>query len=934
MKILTGFAAVIVLVLLPLVIYQPSLDGGFLWDDDAHVSQNDVIQNPDGLAAIWFEPGAVPQYYPVAHTGFWLQYQLWGDWSMGYRLVNAVLHGLSALLVWLILRKLRVPGAWVIAAIFTVHPLHVESVAWISELKNVLSGFFYLLALYTWLFFAGPLNAPAPSQRKWWLYALCVLFFVAALLSKTVTATLPAVMLLLLWWQRPRMKWCDVIPVAPLFILGLMLGMVTILYEKHFVGAQGTDFDFSPIDRCLIAGRALWFYATKLLWPHPLIFFYPRWSIDPTSLVQYLYPLGVFAAMGLLFAFRGKLGKGPLVAVLFFAGTLMPALGFFDVYPFVFSFVANHFAYLASLGVIALVVGSLATLAHRLGKAGQWGGGVLAAVVIAVLCGMTWHESRVYQNSETLYLDVIAKNPRAWMAQNNLANLYIKQDRWAEAEKYVTQSLQVNPDNDRARKTLAVVYTHQGLRVKAIEQYIRSLEKQDKDPTTHVSLARLLIEDGQVDQAVKLLDRAIRIDPESAKAYIVLGNALLAKGEPQEALSYFRKAQSIDSADAEVPSGMALVSVALGRPVVAIRQYQDALKLNNNLPEIHNNLANLLAQQGKLSNALNHYRQAVEQNPTFLVARQNLAKTLTHMGKSQEAAAEYAQVLKAEPGNIEALTATADAHVVASELSLAKAGYEKVLKLDPLNAYAHNNLGVVYMMLNQDAQAARHVETALKISPEFTDAWFNLGLLNLKHNRQGPAAASFTQVLKLDPANGGASFQLGWIHELQNQEPQAVAMYRQAMVHMPKSSQVKERLAWILATTTRRELRAPQEAVTLATEAVKLSKRQDIGAMDTLGVAQASAGLYTEALQNGRRAAKLATEAGQEERAQLIQQRITLYKAQQPYVPLPGGPASQPPQAPKPEAVVKPPAIPAAKPTNQPVPTPSTQPAPTPAAAP
>lgn len=891
-KTLTGFMAALVLVLLPLAIYQPSLTGGFLWDDDAHVTHNEVIQDPGALPQIWFEPGAVPQYYPMAHTGFWLQYQLWGDWSMGYRLVNAALHGICALLVWLILCRLGVPGAWVAAAIFAVHPLHVETVAWISELKNLLSGVFYLMALYTWLFFAGPLDQPAAAKRRWWLYGLCMVLFAAALLSKTVTATLPAVLFLLVWWKRPRLKMTDVIPLVPMFVMGVVLGLVTVLFEKHFVGAQGAEFDFSPIDRFLIAGRALWFYATKLLWPDPLIFFYPRWVIDPTMLVQYLYPLGVLAVMGLLFALRAKLGKGALVAVLFFAGTLMPALGFFDVYPFVYSFVANHFAYLASLGVIVLVVGSMATLANRLGPAGKWGGATLAAVVITLLGGLTWHECQAYVSSETLYKDVVAKNPRAWMAQNNLANLYISQNRWDDAEFYVTRSLQVNPDNDRARKTMAVVYVHQGLRDKAIEQYGRSLNINPHDPATHLALAKLLLDADRVDLAMKYLQIAIRLDPESARIYSVLGHAYLKKGDDVEAMENFKKAQSLDDQVPDATAGMAQVMEFQNKPAAAIKLYQDSLKLVVDQPQVHNNLATLLAKQGKATAAIEHYRLALRYDPTFLVARQNLAKALAHLGKSQEAATEYALVLKVDPTNIEALTAIADAHVAANELSLAQAGYEKVLKLDPLNAYASNNLGVVFMMLNEDLQAAKYIETAIKISPDLVDAWFNLGLLNLKHNRLVPAEKSFTQVLKLDPNNGGAFFQLGWILEQQTKEPQAVAAYRRALELMPKSPQVKNRLAWVLATSTIPSLRLPEEAVALATEAAKSTRKQDIGLLDTLGVAQAAAGQYKEAISSANRAVKMAKEAGEEERAQIIQQRITLYKANQPYIALPGAPAA------------------------------------------
>jgi hypothetical protein len=268
-----GALALLVLVLLA---YTPALDAGFVWDDDDYVTANVTLRSVTGLARIWVEPGAVPQYYPMAFTSLWLDYRLWGMRPFGYHLVNVLLHGLNAVLLWRLLVMLAVPGAWLAAAVFAVHPVHVESVAWVTERKNVLSGAFYLGAFLAYLRFAPP-GGRGAGPVAWRAYAAALALFVLAMLSKTVTCTLPAALLIVLWWKRPRLAARDVLPLLPFFALGLGLSLVTIWMEKHHVGAQGADWALSAVDRCLIAARALWFYLGKLVWPAPLVFNYPRW---------------------------------------------------------------------------------------------------------------------------------------------------------------------------------------------------------------------------------------------------------------------------------------------------------------------------------------------------------------------------------------------------------------------------------------------------------------------------------------------------------------------------------------------------------------------------------------------------------------------------------------------------------------------------------
>ena len=292
------------LVLLACVAYWPTLGNGFIWDDDDYVQNNMTLASPAGLRNIWFKLGAVPQYYPLVHSTFWIEHRLWGLDARGYHAVNLLLHALSAVLVWRLLARLAVPGAWLAAAVFAVHPVGVESVAWVTERKNVLSCALALGSMLAYLRFS-PADVASDDRARgaWRYYVLALVLYVAAVLSKTVTASVPAVLLVVYWWKRGRVSGRDVIRLIPFFAWGLGLSAVTVWMEKTFVGAHGEEWNISPLERMLIAGRALWFYAGKLAWPYPLIFFYPRQADDRR---RGLAPICLSAG-------RGPARAGPLV---------------------------------------------------------------------------------------------------------------------------------------------------------------------------------------------------------------------------------------------------------------------------------------------------------------------------------------------------------------------------------------------------------------------------------------------------------------------------------------------------------------------------------------------------------------------------------------------------------------------------------------------
>jgi tetratricopeptide (TPR) repeat protein len=515
--------------------YLPAMMGGFVWDDDYYVTDNETLKTGEGLKRIWLEPGATIQYYPLAFTTFWIEYHLWEFQPFGYHLVNVLLHALGALLLWLVLRRLSIPGAWLAAAVFALHPVHVESVAWITERKNVLSGVFYLSALLCYARFANLGGASPAKAFSWRLYLPALGLFLCALLSKTVTCTLPAAVILLLWWKRDRLCRRDVWPLLPFFALGLVMGLVTIWMEMHNVGAKHVDWGLSFLDRCLIAGRALWFYPAKLLWPFSLTFIYPRWEIDSAVWWQYLYPLAAVTAVLVLWRIRNRIGSAPLVAILVYAGTLGPALGFISVFPMRYSFVADHFQYLASIALITLVVATATKLlstgkeraetaptSRRSPSLISTTHVLFAAALLGTLGTLTWYQGKIYRDPETLWRDTLVKNPNASMAHINLGNILDRRGDWNEAIPHFRAVIQADPPEPdltvvaRAYYNLGNTLGRQGKIDEAIEAYQESLRVDPRYYNAYHGLGWAFQRQDRVDESIEAYSEFLRVFPDHA----------------------------------------------------------------------------------------------------------------------------------------------------------------------------------------------------------------------------------------------------------------------------------------------------------------------------------------------------------------------------------------------------------------------------------
>jgi tetratricopeptide (TPR) repeat protein len=657
------------LLCLTLMAYFPALNGQLLWDDDRHIPLP-ALRSMHGLWRIWFDLGATAQYYPLLHSAFWAEHALWGDVVLAYHLVNVALHVIAALLLVAIVRRLGLDAAaWPAGFLFALHPVSVEAVAWISEQKSTLSAVFYLGSALVYLHF--------DRTRKGSQYWLATALFAMALMSKSVTATLPAALLLIFWWQRGRIDWKrDGLPLLPWFAIGAPAGLFTAWVERTYIGAQGPEYALGWLDRTLLAGRVVWFYLSKLVLPVDLMFFYPHWKIDAGQWWQYLFAVGLLAAVVFL-AWLARSRRGPLTALLFFIGTLLPVLGFFNVYPFIYSYVADHFAYLASLGVIVPV----AVLAAKRPYA--------SPLLVAALAILTWREARAYRDVETLYTETLRRNPASWISHDNLGDYLVdKPGRLDEAIGHFQAALQLKPDSANAHNNLGSAYS------------------------------RL----GRVPDAIGEFRTALRIRPEFALALNNLGSALLkVPGRDADAVQNLQKAVKLqpDFADAHNNLGAALARIP-GRMPEAITQYQLALQLEPDSAEAHNNLAGALAQTGRLSEAIDHLRTAVRLKPDSADAHDNLGMALRQAGQKEEAVAQFAAAVEARPASLQFRLNLGNALFdIRGREGEAVAQFRAAIQMQPDSFNPHFLLGLALLRTPGHAdEALNQIQTALKIRPD------------------------------------------------------------------------------------------------------------------------------------------------------------------------------------------------------------------------
>ncbi len=584
-----------------LILYAPALRGQVLWDDIANIT-GPQLRSWSGLPRIWFQWGATQTYYPVLHTLYWIEQKLWGDATLGYHLASILFHSISVCLVYWIVRRLKIPGAALAAAIFAVHPVYVESIAWITEQKNTLSGMFTLASILVYLRF--------DDSRRRATYAGALGLFLLALESKATAVTLPVALLVILWWKRGALSWRrDLAPLLPWFALSLLVGLFTIWYERVYVGVQGSEFVLTPVQRCLLASRAVWFYLGKLFWPTNLILFYPRWEVNAAQAWQYLYVAGLIALLAAAWAVRRRF-RAPLAALLFFLGTLFPLLGFFATYIFRYTYVCDHFQYLPSLGIVVLVSAAIALVLDCVPTAARIFGKGLCLLLLCLLAVLARNQSQIYTDDVTLFQATIAKNPACWVAHNNLGVALLDTDR-QEAAKQFELALEVNPNYAQSHNNLGVVLAGWGRLPEAFEQYQQAIELDPTYAEAHANLAIALTSAGRMQEAIEQYQLAVQIKPYTVTAQNNLGNALARAGRLEEALPHLEAAVQLKPESASIHNNLGVTLADLGRFAEAIEQYQQAIELDSNNAAAYFNLAKASAKLNRTADAIGAAERAL-----------------------------------------------------------------------------------------------------------------------------------------------------------------------------------------------------------------------------------------------------------------------------------------------------------------------------------
>jgi tetratricopeptide (TPR) repeat protein len=619
-----GWLAALFLVVAPVMAYWPALHGGFIWDDNDHISTNLALRSPHGLWEIWFRPGATCQFYPMTFTVFWLGYQLWGLNPLGYHLLNVLLHCLVALLLWQVLARLQVKGAWLAGAMFALHPVCVMSVAWMTELKNTLSAALALAAAWSYLRFAGLGTYETkdkanlqPSTVRWGFYALSLVLFQLALFAKTAVSFLPVSLFLITWWRRERPGWRGVWPLIPMLGLAGAMGKLTF-YIEHLHGSSGGSFNLSFLDRVLVSGRSFWFYLGKLFYPYQLTFIYERWPVAGGVAWQYLYPLATAGLLVGLWWGRRRLGKGLLVALLHFYVCTSLLILLTVLYMTRYSFVSDHWQYFGCMSVIALAAAGITTGLGRFESGRPWLKPALGGMLLLMLGVLTWRQCGMYADLETLWQTTLTRNPRCFLAHNNLGEILARRGLLDEASAHFQKAMQIRPDFAEARYNFGNVLLLEGRPDEAAAQFQKVLEIQPDYAEAHNNLGNVLLEQGRVAAAMDHFQTALKIQPDFAEAHYNLGKALLDQGKVQEALAHCDAALK---AQPDAPETLSLLAWVLATwPEAPVRNGAQAIKLAQRANELSGGrnplvlraLAAAYAEGGQFAEAVATARQALQ----------------------------------------------------------------------------------------------------------------------------------------------------------------------------------------------------------------------------------------------------------------------------------------------------------------------------------
>jgi protein O-mannosyl-transferase len=600
--------------------YQPAWHGDFVWDDDLHLLNNPVLQ-AGGLARAWTHFGDyVINYWPLTFTVYRFEFDVWGLHPLGFHLVNIGLHAVTALLVWRVLVELRVPGAMMAAAIFALHPVNVESVAWIAQLKGVLSLLFAVISTLFYLKY--------DRRGGWGLYAAALIAFGLSTLAKGMVLTLPVVLLACVWWRRGAIQRRDLVRVVPYLLIGAVMAGVEIWSQQDVRGVDVVRSD-SLVSRTAVAGRAVWFYFGKLLWPFELCVIYPRWKVDDRDALRYVPALLLISLFALALWRRRSWGRPVVMLIVCYVGLLLPALGFANVYFMRYSLVADHWQYAAMIVPCAMLTGAAAAWTFRQPGRRRLAAYIAGGLLLALFVVQSREQSRVYANLQTLWDDTLAKNPDCWMAFNNRAGLYMKEGRNDLALADLSRAIELKTDHREARDNRGVILIKLGRSREALNDFNRAIELNPGIAQTYRNrgeayqrMANFQEANGDRAGAMELLKKAIddytlaiaknASDPEY---FVNRGDAWRQLGQLQKAIDDFNAALKLDPHLVGAFYNRGLAYHYLNQLDLAVQDYSWAIQYKSDYWEAYDNRGSAYLQLKQHQQALDDFNRAIAIKP-------------------------------------------------------------------------------------------------------------------------------------------------------------------------------------------------------------------------------------------------------------------------------------------------------------------------------
>jgi tetratricopeptide (TPR) repeat protein len=877
------------LVLLTFAVYWPVLFNGFIWDDVPHIVLNGLLPPPHGLDRIWFHLD-FQQYLPMQMTTYWLEYRLWGTNPLGYHIVNVILHAFTGVLLWRVLLRLEVPAAWLCAAVFLVHPVHAETAGYVTERRNLLSALFYFSSMLCWF------NFEEREEKRW--YAASLFLFLLALLSKTVTCSLPVILLLLRWMRGLPIRRKEILYVIPFFLVALPLALLTAFMERYLIGANEYEWAYTFPQRILLCGHALLHYAGELLWPAKLMFFYPRWSLDVSDWTQWLYVLGSAVIVLGLIPLTRKFGRRPAAALLFFGISIFPASGFANVYPQRFSFVADHFQYIASIGIIVLAVGILHAIYVRAVAASPALKTALAFPVLAnavlpvVLGALLIQHLSAFKNDEVLYHDVLSKNENCWLAHQNLGTIQFNRGEYTEALQHYEAAHRLVPHEIVVMRYLGECYQRlhrdadarkileQGLSESPAEAMIASARERDNfiagkgflsvyerdriEATVDIliALSTLDVREQKWDLAQTRLISAQTLTPRSIKPVLAHADLLAAQGHFDEALAECDRAAELKPAS--------------GAPLC----HKAELYRTHGAPDVRN--ANLPRAEAA-------FRAALTREPGHVPSLAGLCELLLSQRRTDEAE----QLLRtAQSSGFASAQLDIDFAFVLKEkgdLSGAAQAFTRALDREPRNFKALAGFGNMCLQANQDKLAETLLRQALAIAPDAINERENLAIAVAKQGHTDEAVALLKECRTHSPS---LSVELNLERMLLQARrfSDASTALREAIatgaLPAKQLTRLKHDLAWLLATAPDAAARSGADALRLAEETMPASDATSLEKAEALGVlaaAQAETGAFANAAKSAQLAQENATAAKQPDMARELGEQQKVYSAGQAY---------------------------------------------------